>query len=170
MSTVPGRRERILAYLRANPDVSSVAAAQHLGLHVNSFKRNRYALRRDGLLPGDSGSDTAPAAAQPGLPSAEGSAPRTPPAAPDLIAAAQPAADFIARLDLPARISAALSALGEYVITDSALRAQLQIPADKWRRAADRDEFHANRVRIHDRLYWAQPRVIEEINRKLQVI
>ena len=80
------------------------------------------------------------------------------------------ASEFIAKFDVPKRITDSLPKLAGKVISDNDFRASLGIDNQRWARARDRDEFEEYQIEIRSKVYWGMPETLAVLRGKLDVV
>lgn len=73
--------------------------------------------------------------------------------------------EFLYRLDYGAQLRRAVSKLKRGYLPEYAFRASLNMPADKFRRAADMPEFEPYKIKIDGKIHWAPKDLVTEAAR-----
>ena len=80
------------------------------------------------------------------------------------------ASQFKKQFDIPLRIKDGISEhLKGIVMLETDFRQLLGIPADKFRRTADTEEFNDHRVKANGKWYWGQKKTINEIKETMDL-
>lgn len=80
------------------------------------------------------------------------------------------ALDFRRQFDIPQKIKDLLPALRGKIIADSDFRTEAKVSPDKWRAAANRDEFRPYQIKIKDKVFWGHPKDLQEIRETIDVL